>query len=435
MQKIIINHLGPIKHCELNINDFIICTGSQAAGKSTLAKSVFFFKNLRNILYSQFMKQYLLSMEDNDDVLALSIENRFYREMRSNFLQIFGTTWHMDRAMSLEYYYAENTFIKMSLKSNMDIPNYIWIECSKDIQDFLGRLDALQKEQHEYTEELAVQIMHEIELIFCEDAAVVYIPAGRSMITLLSSQLNYIYSFMNDTQKRNLDYCTQSYLERILRLKQSFTQNPDAMIKDAIMLTDTKLDINLLHEMTSLMRDILQGEYLYKDGEERLQVTKDQYVKVNFASSGQQEVVWILNVLFYYLLNNRKAYFIIEEPESHLFPQAQKLVTEFISLARGNGRNQIFITTHSPYILGTINNLLYADRISESVSPKKVAAIIPQSRWLDFNIISAYFINKGIVASCLDKEFHSIENEVIDGVSDVINEDYDKMVLLKEESK
>ena len=296
-------------------------------------------------------------------------------------------------------------------------------------------MDALQKKQHEYREDWAVQIMHEIEHIFCEDTTVVYIPAGRSMITLLSSQLNYIYSFMNDTQKRSLDYCTQSYLERILQLKQFFTQNPGAMINDAIMLTDTKLDIDLLREMASLMRDILQGEYLYKDGEERLQVTKDQYVKVNFASSGQQEVVWILNVLFYYLLNNRKAYFIIEEPESHLFPQAQKLVTEFISLARGKGRNQIFITTHSPYILGTINNLLYADKISESVSPKKVASIIPQSRWLDFSTISAYFINKGIVASCLDKEFHSIENEVIDGASDVINEDYDKMVLLKEKSK
>ena len=54
MQKIIINHLDPIKHCELNINDFIICTGPQAAGKSTLAKSVFFFKNyMQQSTYSQ----------------------------------------------------------------------------------------------------------------------------------------------------------------------------------------------------------------------------------------------------------------------------------------------------------------------------------------------------------------------------------------------
>ena len=226
------------------------------------------------------MKQYLLSLGDNDDVLALSIENRFYREMRSNFLQIFGTTWHMDRAMSLEYYYAENTFIKMSLKSSMDIPNYIWIECSNDIQDFFLPFGRSPEKQHEYREDWAVQIMHEIEHIFCEDTTVVYIPAGRSMITLLSSQLNYIYSFMNDTQKRSLDYCTQSYLERILQLKQFFTQNPGAMINDAIMLTDTKLDIDLLREMASLMRDILQGEYLYKTGKNVFRLQKTSTLKL-----------------------------------------------------------------------------------------------------------------------------------------------------------
>lgn len=41
MQRIIINQLGPIEHCELPINDFIICTGPQDAGKSTVAKSIF----------------------------------------------------------------------------------------------------------------------------------------------------------------------------------------------------------------------------------------------------------------------------------------------------------------------------------------------------------------------------------------------------------
>ena len=63
------------------------------------------------------------------------------------------------------------------------------------------------------------------------------------------------------------------------------------------------------------------------NGEERLQVSEDRYVKINFASSGQKEAVWILNVVFYYLLNNKKTFFIIEEPESHLFPDAQKLMS------------------------------------------------------------------------------------------------------------
>ena len=45
MEKIIINKLGPIKNCDLNLKDFMVFTGPQASGKSTIAKSIFFFKN------------------------------------------------------------------------------------------------------------------------------------------------------------------------------------------------------------------------------------------------------------------------------------------------------------------------------------------------------------------------------------------------------
>ena len=50
MPQIIINKLGPIDHCELDIKDLMIFTGQQASGKSTIAKSVFFFKNVKNVL-------------------------------------------------------------------------------------------------------------------------------------------------------------------------------------------------------------------------------------------------------------------------------------------------------------------------------------------------------------------------------------------------
>ena len=46
MQKLYIKHLGPIEECEINIDEFMVCTGPQASGKSTIAKSIFFFKNI-----------------------------------------------------------------------------------------------------------------------------------------------------------------------------------------------------------------------------------------------------------------------------------------------------------------------------------------------------------------------------------------------------
>lgn len=42
MEKLVINQLGPIEHCELEIKDFMVFTGPQVSGKSTIAKSIFF---------------------------------------------------------------------------------------------------------------------------------------------------------------------------------------------------------------------------------------------------------------------------------------------------------------------------------------------------------------------------------------------------------
>ena len=77
----------------------MVFTGPQASGKSTVAKSVFFFKNVKNMLLLLLNK----SIFDKDDVLEMSTKNRLMKEIRSKFLQTFGTTWCMDKDMSMEY--------------------------------------------------------------------------------------------------------------------------------------------------------------------------------------------------------------------------------------------------------------------------------------------------------------------------------------------
>lgn len=323
MEKIVINKLGPIAHCNLGINDFMIFTGPQAAGKSTIAKSIFFFKNIRNLLLMQINKRFF----GENDTIRLSTKNRLTKEIRANFLQTFGSTWCMDNDMFMEYYYTDSVYIKIRLKNDSISPNYIWIEFSKKLIDFLNGYDNIQQD-------MFIQARHSIDEFFGNGEEIIYIPAGRSMMTLFSSQLMFMYSVMSDDQKRSLDYCTQNYLERIMQLKPSFSNSVQTLINNKIELTDVKINKECLAECAALMKQILHGEYRNVNGEERLQVSEDRYIKINFASSGQQEAVWILNVVFYYLLNNKKSFFIIEEPESHLFPNAQKLIAEFISLAK-----------------------------------------------------------------------------------------------------
>ncbi len=431
MQKIIVHQLEPVEHCELEINDFIVFTGPQASGKSTIAKSVFFFKNIRKLLVAQIRKRYtVLSYLPDDNSIELSLKGRMLREIRSNFLQIFGSTWCMSNDMQLQYYYTDDIYIKVSLKTDPISPNYIWIEFSKSLSAFLNRIENEMKGKMLFID--ISWVSGEIDKFFQDDEEIVYIPAGRSMITLLSTQLDYIYSSMDDEQKRTMDYCTRNYMERIMQLKAGFSLSPKQLVAQQISLTDKKINKNLLDLMADLMHEILGGEYRSINGEERLLISDDRYVKINFASSGQQESVWILNVIFYYILHNKKTYYIIEEPESHLFPNAQKLITEFVTMAKNGGQNGIFITTHSPYILGTINNLLYADKISSFVNKSELQQIVAEDKWISFENLSAFYIEKGIAQECVDREFRSIRNEIIDGASEDINNDYEKMVCLKE---
>lgn len=462
MKKIIVEHFGPIHHCELEMKNFMIFTGPQASGKSTIAKLIFFFKNIGALMMEEIRKNILgifpANTEDKEQN-AFS-EEYFKRILLSRFQQVFGEISHQNAKMKLVAYYSKNSSIKICV-SQKDGENDLDIRLSKGLLNFIEKVSKKIKEcdvnswelgkkpnpdeKDEYSiyqyrlrvrevirEEGLHLIEREIQEFFSEGRDIVYIPAGRSIMTLLSTQWDYLYSTMDDRQKRNFDYCTRNYLERILKLKPAFGKTIDFLIKTE---KSEEGDTEILYLAKKMMEEILQGEYQYLNGEERLKITREQSVKINFASSGQQEALWILNMIFDALLLDKKSLFIIEEPESNLFPNAQKLVAEFISLAQNKGKNQILITTHSPYILGTVNNLLYARKIEEKVEQGKLDEIISVHQRIDFNNFSAYFMKNGEPEDCTDREFHSIRNEVIDAASEDINRDFEKMLDLMEKNQ
>lgn len=430
MQRLVINKFGPIEYCDIEIKDFMVFTGAQASGKSTVVKCIFFFNNLKNILYQLVTKNQL--QHDEDTVLKMSLAKRFFKEIRNNFLQIFGTTLAMNPAMHLSYTFDNGETVEISLKSSPDLSNFAYVQINPTFRD---KIDELERRASFVSVMELPDYKSIIEKeLFDNEMEIVYIPAGRSLITLLSTQINYLYSTMDDLQKRSIDYCTQNYLERILQLKSFYSTGLRQLVGEYKSTTDKIIDNALIKQAIELNKRILKGEYRNISGEERLQISDDHYVKINFASSGQQEAVWILNVLFYYMLNNRKAYFIIEEPESHLFPNAQKLMMEYIALTQ-NHSNRIAITTHSPYVLGSINNLLYAHKLSRNVDRNELNSLISEYCWIPFEKIGAYYLENGLVNGCTDPDYDNIQNDIIDGASDEINDLFEKMVDLKREER
>lgn len=134
------------------------------------------------------------------------------------------------------------------------------------------------------------------------------------------------------------------------------------------------------------------------------------------ASSGIQSVIPLLMVLDYAEKETSFNRFVVEEPELNLFPQTQvDLLHHMVKKCP-----YLTITTHSPYLLSALNNMIEASNVLRVHPDKKeeVTKLVPEDCIMDFDNVTAYKIEEGTVVSVLDAEYQLIVADKIDSISD-----------------
>lgn len=167
-------------------------------------------------------------------------------------------------------------------------------------------------------------ITNKVSSIFNDAQETYYIPAGRSMLTLLANSRSIIKS---EDDNVNLDLITKRFMLQIDTLAEAFSEGIGGVHK-RYPRSESNLDIN---KISKLLIGFLKGDFRYENGREYFIINEDSRIPINFASSGQQEILWLLNQLYVLLLKNEKVFVIIEESEAHLYSCLQKDVIEFIS--------------------------------------------------------------------------------------------------------
>lgn len=425
MQKIEIRNFGPIKELNLDIKDFSIFIGPQASGKSTIAKTIFFFKSLNDDL----VKYFIDSVEKSDFSKSIGT---YAKSIRQKYLDYFGSSTHLN-GLHLKYYYTEKIWISITIETNH---KYITPNFSEQFKDDFKNL---VKEAIEFSSSLGQRnpslltskdllqidsekrkfvsyIKEKCNSIFQEDRELIFIPAGRSLLATLSDQLQFI-------NPRNLDFLMRTFLDKINIVRPIFNKSLSDIIKERRLLTQYEIDYNKTKLADEIISKILRGKYQYdKDGEKIFYET-NKYVKLNFSSSGQQESLWILLLLFIIILEKQNVFIVIEEPEAHLFPEAQKEISNLIALMSNVENSQVIITTHSPYILASLNNLILANKVgSENINVEKR---INKNLWINRDKVYAALVTKGQVKDIIDNELNIIQQENIDSVSGTINDEFD----------
>ena len=474
-QRIEIRNFGPIKKVDLDISDYTLFIGPNASGKSTIAKLVYFFQTpIISIDLDQIrnsVKKPVTSVTENAK-LHLKEHTEACNEAVGSYIQSqsglkesweeavkshFQELWDIQALQKdfqvsycFKFWNEDNWRDGITIKNVNDklivafTDDYIqWIHTllTKAISHWFGG-GAHGMLTSMYEEELP--LFSFFSATKSRKKHTQFISAGRYLLSHLADCLHLLdgkfdpleKEFMLLIERRESDF-QESFREVFERIKQSMLKHTEHTPEDVNwgFLQTMELAINLSAR-------ILKGEYKDKQIYFNDYSGKQLSVKHFEASSGQQELLWIINLidllLAHYTWNYDASNFtIIEEPEAHLYPETQKAVTELISLLANQSGNQVMLTTHSPYILSALNNLLYAHKVAhanEKAKWKEVSEVIPEPLWdnLNINRVAAYVVENGTIRSIIDRDLGIINTEEIDSASRIIANEFDEILKLED---
>ena len=92
--------------------------------------------------------------------------------------------------------------------------------------------------------------------------------------------------------------------------------------------------------------------------------------------------------------------------------------------------SKLLMTTHSPYVLTALNNLVKAGEVAKGKpeEAKNISKIVKKDYWLNYEDVGVYYINKGKAKNLMNKTNRMIDATAIDDVSDVLDVAFNKLL-------
>jgi predicted ATP-dependent endonuclease of OLD family len=395
MRKLIIKKFGPVLNAELELKAVNLLIGEQSVGKSTIAKLITIMTDIFSLVtiirdghvgWIDQLKTYGLDIYSKDDY---SILYEWYEKEKHLLLTITRektTTVFTEGETSI-------TDIKEITQKLLELKPIFHQELL--VSQIKKMLDNAQGTDPKEVISSLQQLVYNS----------IYIPAERNFFSFFSKALPAL-NLVNESIPRNL-----------LRFSLDY-QNAKS--------TYGKYDSSLLS---------VSYEY---DGSDDYFIdhTSNQRHHLSYASSGIQSTMPLLLVLEYAVNKREYSSFVIEEPETNLFPDKQvALLRHILKTVNSDGRT-LTITTHSPYLLSALNNSLFAglmmNRYGEGIN-KELAEIIDQDCCLTPEECSVYSLGESVngkgfyCKSVVDLETGMIDSNALDGVSLLLSAEFSKL--------
>jgi len=371
MDKLIVKNFGPLKEIDIDLNHLNIFIGENGSGKSVLAKLI-------TVIFNAFTfsdeKDFLKALDDFD-INYISPETRINLISQDDvFIAIEGESvfFHDKMRYINKIFPSLGTVIEDLSTLLKNFEN----QSETDIAGLNQLREDLKINQNKYN-------------IFSNKFTSKYIPAERNLVSLLNKSLSTLLIAEVPIPKYLLQFSS-----------------------DFEKATDTIRELDLLNVKYS------------GNGKHKIYYGEKDYLDLEHSSSGIQSALPMYITAKYFFEKEHTV--IIEEPEQNLFPKAQKETVEF--LVANRKKSQLFMMTHSPYILTALNNLILANDVKEKKGIDAIKGIIDEGLCVPFENVAAYSIENGVSRRILEDEERLIGVNIIDGISDEVSNVFDRLL-------
>lgn len=377
--------------------------GEQGSGKSTIAK-----------LYSTFLwleKAFFCEFNLVNDFKTID----FIRLCSNQLLPDFYFTESTELEYIGEYCQFKFASGKFEYKKNVsetyNRPKIMYIPSERNLVSVLENVEGIKK----------LPIMLDLLQQEIRKAKKNFIPKISDKVNSLS--LNN-YSIKYDSSNDSIIIIEKSSNAAVpLTMSSSGLQSviPLMIVTDFLSKEINKRLLDKLRDLSSAEREKLLNDI----PDEAIKRNVEIYFISGLGQSKTESDIQKYEKAFSKYINS-KFINIVEEPEQNLFPEYQKDIVESLILyANQKSENGLLITTHSPYVLGVLNNCMYAGNLTRR--GKDCSDVISVNHQIPSSEVSAYKIEEGKIHSIISEELYLINNSEIDSCSESINSDYQKL--------
>ncbi len=426
-EKLIIKNFAGIEELEIEVKKINILIGPETSGKSICAKLLFYFKD--------FFQEISLKIEGEQE------NEKFDLDYSQKFQKYFPPESWGENDFYIKYLVSDE-FVEIRRDESVTtkaLLNYSSFFVNL-VQKSYTLLEDIEKQiiipDGPYSDILRLQITRDtlksILFVIINESleqkikfTQLFIPASRSIFATLQSNMFSVFS-----SKASLDPFLVSFGSSYENINKSF----DSWKKMSDNTINSKNEV----EIKRLIKDSLQAIHIREKEKDFLDSDDGRRVNIANSSSGQQELLPLTIILeaLPHLVSHSLGYTVyVEEPEAHLFPNTQRNIIELMATVFNSCEDklQLFITTHSPYILTAINNLLQSGQIYETADEdtrKKLEEIIPKYKSLKTADVAAYSLSDGGFVSIINPETGLIDAQIIDSVSQDLSIQFDELLDL-----